>query len=137
MLQGPPFEARSALRPKATTMILPSKLLRESLILLLVATGLAAGFQGLFFASSLLAAGLLGIANFFFLGRLVARLVANASDRLSIVIAFLMKFFVVTGALLAMVLFLEPAAVLVGFGVVLFTTTVRGAIGAFSPVAGQ
>ena len=125
------------MRPKATEMILPSKLLRESLILLLVATGLAAGFQSLFFALSLLAAGLLGIANFFFMGRLVARLVANASDRLSIVIAFTMKFFVVTGALLAMVLFLEPAAVLVGFGVVLFTTTGRGTLGAFSPAAGQ
>jgi len=117
-------------------MILPSRLLRESLVLLLVATGLAAGFQSLFFAASLFAAGLLGIANFFFLGRLVARLVANASDRLSVVIAFTMKFFVVTGGLLAMVVFLEPVAVLVGFGVVLFTTTVRGVFGAFAPVAG-
>ena len=38
---------------------------------------------------------------------------------------------------LAMVLYLEPAAVLIGFGVVLVTTTVRGAMGAFAPVPGQ
>ncbi len=118
-------------------MILPSQLLRQSLLLLAVATGVAAGIEGLFFAVSLALAGLLGVANFFFLGRLVARLVAQASSGLSVVMAFTMKFFVVTGSLLAMVLYLEPAAVLIGFGVVLVTTTVRGALGAFAPVPGQ
>jgi hypothetical protein len=118
-------------------MILPSQLLRQSLLLLAVATGVAVGFKGLFFAFSLAMAGLLGIANFFFLGRLVARLVAQASSGLSVVIAFSMKFFVVTGCLLAMLLKLDPAGVLVGFGVVLVTTTVRGALGAFAPVPGQ
>jgi hypothetical protein len=118
-------------------MILPSQLLRQSLLLLAVAAGVAAGIKGLFFAVSLALAGLLGIANFFFLGRLVARLVAQASSGLSIVIAFSIKFFVVTGSLLALVLYFEPAAVLIGFGVVLVTTTIRGALGAFAPVPGQ
>jgi hypothetical protein len=114
-------------------MIQPAKLLRESLLLLFLATAVAVGFQGYFFGFSLLLAGLLAVANFFLLGRLVTRVLSQSPGRLMAVILFSMKFFVVTGALLVMLMRLDPPAVLVGFGVVLVTTTVRGTLGALAP----
>jgi len=54
---------------------------------------------------------------------------------MAVVFLFTLKFFVVTGALLAMLLYLESAAVLVGFGVVLVTTTMRGTLGAVLPAS--
>ncbi len=116
-------------------MIQPAKLLRESLALLVLGTAIAWGIQGWFFGVSLMLSGLLAVANFFFLGRLVSRLLSQAPGRFWVVLFFSMKFFLVTGALLVMLLMLEPAAVLVGFGVVLVTTTMRGTLGAIYPAS--
>ena len=116
-------------------MIQPAKLLKESLVLLALATALSVGFKGFFFGISLLLAGLLAVANFFFLGRLVTRVLSQRPGRFAVVLLFSMKFFVVTGTLLVMLLTLDPAAVLVGFGVVLVTTTMRGTLGAISPAS--
>ena len=98
----------------------------SSLILIIVVVG-SWIFGGADWAIGAAASGLLAMANFFLLGMMVQRLVANRGNAL-VGLGFALKFIITGGLLIALVSQFEPAPVLVGFGVVLFGITLRGVV---------
>jgi hypothetical protein len=114
-------------------MISPSRLLRDSAVLLLFMAALAGLWRGPNWAISLSLSGLLAMLNFFVLGRLIGRMVARSASPWILGATFLLKFVAVTAILVSMVAALEPAAVLVGFGVVMMATTIRASLNSNLP----
>jgi len=84
-------------------------------------------FGGADWAIGAALSGLVAITNFYLLGMMVQRLVANRGNAL-VAIGFALKFIITGGLLIALVRQFEPAPVLVGFGVVLFGITIRGIV---------
>ena len=118
-------------------MISPSRLLRDSAVLLLVLAALAGLWRGPNWAIALSLSGLLAMLNFFVLGRLIRRMVARSASPWILAGSFLLKFVAVTAILVSMVAVLEPVAVLVGFGVVMMATTIRASLVSASPMTGS
>jgi hypothetical protein len=101
--------------------------LRDSVLILIFVVIGCWIFGGANWAIGAAASGLLAIANFFLLGMMVQRMVANRGNAL-VGLGFALKFIFTAGLLMAMVSQFEPVPVLVGFGVVLFGITIRGVL---------
>ena len=95
------------------------------LALLMIATAIKAGTD---YATALGISGLLAIGNFWVLSLLVKRLIEQNRNSLAFGLGFIAKIFLVGGCLYGLTRVFEPSAVLIGFGVVLMSITLRGVV---------
>ena len=93
------------------------------LALLMIGTALKAGTD---YATAIGVSGLLAIANFWILNVLVKRLIEHNRNSMLFGLGFIAKIFLVGGTLYGLTRVFEPTAVLIGFGVVLMSITLRG-----------
>ena len=93
------------------------------LAVLMIGTALKAGTD---YATAIGVSGLLAIANFWILNVLVKRLIEHNRNSMLFGLGFIAKIFLVGGTLYGLTRVFEPTAVLIGFGVVLMSITLRG-----------
>jgi len=93
------------------------------LALLMIGTAIKSGTD---YATAIGVSGLLAIGNFWILSVLVKRLIEQDRNSLAFGLGFIAKIFLVGGSLYGLTRVFEPSAVLIGFGVVLMSITLRG-----------